>query len=68
MEQAPGAGWVGAGLLGSVLAWLLFKHLPAKDAQIDAIIARHLAAEKEQRADFKEALNSLIKAMEGRQK
>ena len=26
-----GAGWVGTGLLGSVLAWLLFVHLPAKD-------------------------------------
>jgi hypothetical protein len=24
-----GAGWVGAGLLGAVLAWLLFVHLPA---------------------------------------
>lgn len=23
-----GAGWVGAGLLGVVMAWLLFKHLP----------------------------------------
>lgn len=40
LAQAPasdvisgGAGWVGTGLLGSVLAWLFFKHLPAKDQQ-----------------------------------
>lgn len=33
-----GAGWVGAGLLGCVLAWLMFWHLPAKDAQITVII------------------------------
>ncbi len=31
---AGGAGWVGTGLLGSVLAWLLFVHLPAKDKQL----------------------------------
>ena len=29
-----GSGWVGAGLLGLVLAWLMFRHLPAKDDQI----------------------------------
>lgn len=28
------AGWAGAGLLGLLLAWLLLKHLPAKDQQI----------------------------------
>lgn len=26
-----GAGWVGAGLLGAVLSWLLLIHLPARD-------------------------------------
>lgn len=31
-----GAGWVGAGLLGAVLAWLMFVHLPAKDKQAEA--------------------------------
>lgn len=31
---AGGAGWVGAGLLGLVLSWLLLKHLPDKDKQI----------------------------------
>ncbi len=34
-----GAGWVGAGLLGMVLAWLFMKHLPDKDKQIKEIIA-----------------------------
>lgn len=33
-----GAGWVGAGLLGLVLAWLLLKHLPEKDKQIYSLI------------------------------
>lgn len=28
-----GAGWVGAGLLGAVLAWLLLKYLPEQDRQ-----------------------------------
>jgi hypothetical protein len=40
---APGA-WVGAGLLGSVLAWLLFVHLPSKDKQAVAKDAQLLAA------------------------
>ena len=29
-----GAGWVGTGLLGSVLMWLFFRHLPDKDRQL----------------------------------
>lgn len=33
-----GAGWVGAGLLGAVLAWLCFFHLPAKDKQLKELI------------------------------
>lgn len=33
-----GAGWVGAGLLGLVLAWLFFFHLPAKDAQLKGVL------------------------------
>lgn len=28
------AGWVGTGLLGAVLSWLCFVHLPAKDKQL----------------------------------
>ncbi len=33
-----GAGWVGAGLLGLVLSWLLLVHLPAKDKQITEMV------------------------------
>ena len=33
-----GAGWVGAGLLGLVLGWLLLWHLPQKDKQLKEII------------------------------
>ena len=35
---AGNSGWAGAGLLGAVLAWLLLKHLPAKDAQFATLI------------------------------
>jgi PAS domain S-box-containing protein len=34
-----GAGWVGAGLLGAVLAWVFMKHLPAKDTQLEKLIS-----------------------------
>lgn len=40
------SGWTGAGLLGMVLAWLLLKHLPAKDKQImDMLESREKALE-----------------------
>lgn len=29
------SGWAGAGILGLVLAWLFFKHLPDKDALLE---------------------------------
>lgn len=62
-----GAGWVGTGLLGTVLAWLLGIHLPAKDKQIKEMIESRdklaldmakMAAEsdKGRRDDFKDAL------------
>lgn len=37
-DPLSGAGWVGAGLLGAVLSWLMFRYLPAKDQQISKII------------------------------
>lgn len=33
-----GAGFAAAGLLGSILAWLLFVHLPAKDKLITSFV------------------------------
>ncbi len=50
-----GAGWIGAGLLGLVLSWLLLKHLPDKDKQIRDLMKDHLEAEKAQRAIYAEA-------------
>lgn len=48
---AGGAGWVGAGLLGGVLYWLLFHHLPSKDKQLmDLVHAKD------------EAVDSVVKA------
>ena len=33
-----GAGYIGAGLLGAVLGWLLLKHLPDKDRQLENLL------------------------------
>lgn len=62
-------GWLGTGLLGTVLAWLCLVHLPAKDkqlqkliddkdAQINKILGEHLVMEREQRREFLEALKA----------
>lgn len=61
-----GGGWVGAGLLGLVLAWLLFWHLPAKDKQIGEVIDKHAAEAKATRDDFKTALASIMAHCEGK--
>lgn len=66
-----GAGWVGAGLLGAVLAWLLLKHIPDKDKQVERMmegrnqVVTELTIEfgkqlKETRDEFKEALNLIL--------
>jgi hypothetical protein len=34
LDGVTGAGWVGTGLLSSVLAWIFFSHIPAKDKQL----------------------------------
>jgi hypothetical protein len=54
-----GAGWVGAGLLGSVLGWLLFINIPAKDKQIAGMIESRDALVKEMSAAHQEAVKSL---------
>jgi hypothetical protein len=48
-----GAGWVGAGLLGGVLSWLLFIHLPAKDKQIAGLIDSRDAMVREMTLNFR---------------
>lgn len=45
--SAVASGWVGAGLLGLVLSWIFFKHLPAKDDQIERLIKSKDVAIKE---------------------
>lgn len=35
---AGAEGWVGTGLLGTVLGWLLLVHLPAKDKQLKELL------------------------------
>lgn len=61
-----GAGWVGAGLLGAVLGWLLFFHLPSKDKQLkefidgkDAQLAAKDAHVERMAAKFDESLKEL---------
>lgn len=57
-----GAGWVGAGLLGAVLAWLMLKHLPDKDKQINTVVESNTAyiREKDDKHDI------LLQAMAAR--
>jgi hypothetical protein len=43
-----GSGWLGAGLLGLVLAWLLLRHLPEKDQLIMKLISTHEEQRKSQ--------------------
>lgn len=44
MEGLAGnAGWAGAGLLGLVLVWLFFFHLPAKDKQVKELTDQLIA-------------------------
>lgn len=50
-ELVPGsAGWVGAGMLGLVLGWLFFKHLPEKDRQMRDLIEAFIVKLAEERA------------------
>jgi hypothetical protein len=51
--------WVGTGLLGSVLGWLLFIHLPNKDKQIAGLIESRDAAVKALAADYRASLLEL---------
>jgi hypothetical protein len=72
IETFPGApAWVGTGLLGGVLGWLLFVHLPAKDKQISALIAdrdkaiseqaqRHDAHTRDITDRFNEAMSGIV--------
>lgn len=54
------SGWAGAGLLGGVLGWLLFIHLPAKDKQITALVSAKDEVVKEIIQSKDEAINAAI--------
>lgn len=56
-----GAGWIGAGLLGLVLGWLLLKHLPDKDRRDerkDELHRQHVTALMN---DWKSSLREILK-------
>jgi hypothetical protein len=63
-----GAGWVGAGLLGLVLGWLLLKHLPEKDAQIERLIARADERGDKQDAEHQRSLAMIMDRHDARNK
>lgn len=54
------AGWVGTGLLGAVLSWIFFWHLPAKDKQLKELIDSQLECSREERKNFREALDRVV--------
>ena len=54
-----GAGWVGAGLLGLVLSWLLWVHLPAKDKLIKDMLDTHYTRQDAAMAHFSESLKEV---------
>jgi hypothetical protein len=54
-ELGGGAGWVGAGLLGVVLWWLAFYHLPARDKQLGdmtMLMLNEIKAERQRSDDL----------------
>jgi hypothetical protein len=51
--------WVGTGLLGGVLGWLLWVHIPSKDKQIAGLIESRDAAVKALAADYRASLLEL---------
>lgn len=55
-----GAGWVGAGLLGLVLSWLLLKHLPDKDKQFATFVSDKDTHIDDQRKEFTATLSSMM--------
>lgn len=66
-----GSGWVGAGLLGLVLGWLLLFHLPAKDKQMERLVAdkdkvvsdlmtRHEAIQERSRNAYQQTLDLVV--------
>lgn len=53
------SGWVGAGLLGLVLSWLLFKHLPDKDKQLEKFIESKDTQSRDMLLEYKASLKQV---------
>jgi single-stranded DNA-specific DHH superfamily exonuclease len=51
LSGAP--AWTGTGLLGAILAWLFFRHLPAKDKQISDLVETRDRMVRELTADHR---------------
>lgn len=51
LSGAP--AWTGTGLLGAILAWLFFKHLPNKDKQISDLVETRDRMVRELTADHR---------------
>ncbi len=64
MPESGATGWTSFGIAGLVLAWLLLKHLPAKDAQIERLISRSDTELRDARKEYKDALASIAKELE----
>jgi hypothetical protein len=60
LDGITGAGWVGTGLLSSVLGWIFFAHIPAKDKQIAGLIESHAAQVRELTVAHQDAVKSLV--------
>lgn len=56
-----GAGWVGAGLLGGVLAWLLLKHLPDKDKQFNRLVKDCETEKKDIITNYNQTISEISK-------
>lgn len=54
------SGWVSTGLVGGILGWLLYVHLPAKDKQILGLVESRDQLVSKLTAEFRASLESLL--------
>lgn len=58
------AGWTSFGLAGLVLSWLLLRHLPEKDRQLDRLMEVHRNELKDTRTEFQATLQVVLQRCE----
>jgi hypothetical protein len=61
---SPVAAWLGTGLLGSVLGWLLLRHLPEKDRQLKEFLTEKDDRMDAQRKEFTASLSAITSAFQ----